>query len=430
MASGNSIVIVGGGICGVCTAYFLCEEGFAAPTQITLIETEAIASKASGKAAGFIAKDWHGPPTADLGRLSFELHKSLAAKLDDERAYGYRVGLDNLSLSVRPASAKAAKEAGTAALVMGNNKDDEGEEKHELEAHSEVHKIIFRAKPPPTGAAPASAWLDQHNVRRNDLIGDPAGSAQVDPRRFCETVWAECERRGVRLLRGVVRRAASSSSAEGRRVLKVATNSAGDEANLTEVPYDKLIIAAGPWSGDVLKLICGGVDVAGITNLPGHSVIIQPAAKTLPAEAVFADIRGVPSEEITTGPELFTRPSDELDGGRTTIYAAGENTGLPLPTDPSREIAPQDEAITRLLKACALISPALAEGRVLTRSLCYRPMTERGYPFISEVPDHPGIFLNSGHGPWGISLGPGSGKVMADLVLGKHTSADIGQLSL
>jgi glycine/D-amino acid oxidase-like deaminating enzyme len=37
------------------------------------------------------------------------------------------------------------------------------------------------------------------------------------------------------------------------------------------------------------------------------------------------------------------------------------------------------------------------------------------------VPGTEGLYLLTGHGPWGISLGPGSARVVADAVLGHPT---------
>ncbi|KAK0564546.1 hypothetical protein OC844_001646 [Tilletia horrida] len=419
MSGGEHIAIVGGGICGVCTAFYLLKAGVPG-ANITLIEAQGIASKASGKAGGFITQAWHGPATASLGRLSYELHTELASELDGERTYGYRSPLSNISLAVRPAGREMVAKADEAALALAlsaaNKTQDESGGGAQLHTHSAVHEIIFRARPAATGPAPASAWLDERNVREKELIGDPNGSAQVHPRLFCETVWAECERRGVRFVRAEVQGMSSSSTADGagRRVLSLTKGK--EEA----VPFTKLVVAAGPWSGQLLQKMCG-FDAGIITNLPGHSVIIEPT-QPLPAEALFADIRGVPASDVTLGPELFVRPD-------STVYAAGENTGEALPQD-LHDDAFDEDAIKRLLKACALISPALAQGRVLSKALCYRPMTDRGNPIISAVPGEEGIFLLSGHGPWGISLGPGSGKVMAELLLGKTLSAEISALTL
>lgn len=61
----KNIVIVGGGIVGVCTAYFLAISPHRPPgSTITIVEGTGIASAASGYSGGFLARDWHSPATA------------------------------------------------------------------------------------------------------------------------------------------------------------------------------------------------------------------------------------------------------------------------------------------------------------------------------------------------------------------------------
>ena len=75
MASAAKIVIVGGGISGVSTAYYLAKRG----VRATLVDPVGIAPAASGKAGGFLALDWNdGAPMGPLARKSFALHADLA----------------------------------------------------------------------------------------------------------------------------------------------------------------------------------------------------------------------------------------------------------------------------------------------------------------------------------------------------------------
>ena len=61
----KNIVIIGGGIAGTSTAYFLSTSASRSPdTKITLVEGVKIAAAASGFSGGFLAKDWHGSATA------------------------------------------------------------------------------------------------------------------------------------------------------------------------------------------------------------------------------------------------------------------------------------------------------------------------------------------------------------------------------
>jgi glycine/D-amino acid oxidase-like deaminating enzyme len=70
-AQPKDIVIIGGGIAGTSTAYFLATHpARSSDTKITLLEGVKIAAGASGYSGGFLAKDWHGSATAsesDIG---------------------------------------------------------------------------------------------------------------------------------------------------------------------------------------------------------------------------------------------------------------------------------------------------------------------------------------------------------------------------
>jgi glycine/D-amino acid oxidase-like deaminating enzyme len=52
------------------------------------------------------------------------------------------------------------------------------------------------------------------------------------------------------------------------------------------------------------------------------------------------------------------------------------------------------------------------------------PQTGDGLPVISDVPALPGLYVGSGHG-YGATVGPGSARVLADLVLGRAPQIDI-----
>ncbi len=76
--TGDQVVILGGGIHGVSTAYYLSTQ-FNLPCVI--VEQTSIACAASGKAGGFLAREWGSGPTIPLHKISYDLHKILAAQL-------------------------------------------------------------------------------------------------------------------------------------------------------------------------------------------------------------------------------------------------------------------------------------------------------------------------------------------------------------
>lgn len=74
---------------------------------------------------------------------------------------------------------------------------------------------------------------------------------------------------------------------------------------------------------------------------------------------------------------------------------------------------------------------------ILREGLCFRPVAAKGTPIVGRVADGVlgvkttgGVWIAAGHGPWGISLSLGTGKVMSEMVEGRPTSADVRQLGL
>lgn len=84
----SSTVVLGAGIIGVSTAYYLSKHQ--PPSSIHLVEASPeLFASASGYAGGFLAKDWFSSAVSSLGALSFEEHRKLAEKEDGASKWGY-----------------------------------------------------------------------------------------------------------------------------------------------------------------------------------------------------------------------------------------------------------------------------------------------------------------------------------------------------
>ena len=82
-------LILGAGIIGLSTAYYLSLTS-PDPSAIHLLDAApALLTTASGYAGGFLASDWFSAPTASLGALSFALHAELAAEFNGRERWGY-----------------------------------------------------------------------------------------------------------------------------------------------------------------------------------------------------------------------------------------------------------------------------------------------------------------------------------------------------
>jgi glycine/D-amino acid oxidase-like deaminating enzyme len=84
-------VIIGAGIIGVSTAYYLSHSPSSkADHIITILDPCKPASGASGKAAGFLSRTWTSEATSSLEGLSFQLYRDLAEQYRGAEEWGYR----------------------------------------------------------------------------------------------------------------------------------------------------------------------------------------------------------------------------------------------------------------------------------------------------------------------------------------------------
>lgn len=89
----TEIVICGGGIIGLFTAYHVLESpDLPSDARVTILESTAIGYGASSRAAGFIASNtsWHRPANYELCRLSEIEFKKIVDKFDGKASFGWR----------------------------------------------------------------------------------------------------------------------------------------------------------------------------------------------------------------------------------------------------------------------------------------------------------------------------------------------------
>ncbi|TIB93031.1 FAD dependent oxidoreductase [Wallemia mellicola] len=371
----KNILIVGAGIVGVSTAFYLSESD---DINITLIDSSGLASGASGKAGGFIAADWNA-----LSQLSWRIHQELAEKFNGYQTWGYRrVTALNLTAEI------------------GHRKCPQFE-----------HKKF------------GTNWVDPNVIVSScDLLGSPNNCAQVTPKPLVEILFQNSKANLVKAhLKSIIR----STDNDNRPRAVIVTDGEKD----WEIVCDDVVFATGPWTGNVAQSVLSK-DEANVTRVGGqriHSLILRPPTQLeMSAHCLFVQllIRGhAPSE-----PEFFARP----DG---TAFICGSADEEPIPSK-ANQVKIDSNSITELKKAASSISPqhfSTFEGsltEVIAEQACYMPIPtgSSSNPLIGTI--SPGIHVGAGHSVWGILLGPGTGKVLAEIITqGKAISADISRLT-
>ncbi|GAA5892172.1 hypothetical protein JCM8208_001462 [Rhodotorula glutinis] len=440
----SEVVILGAGIVGLCTAFYTLD--LAPSTRVTLVEAgSTIASGASSQAGGFLAfgTAWHEPASQSLARLSGECHGELAARLDGASRFGFR-------------------ECGAVGLNVGGVDEDRSKYRTLPGGRKEGRQEGE------AGRLPRGEWVEGDK----EVLSIEGGVAQLDPAEFCATLHDHLSTTFAGRFSTIFGRATSLSPLDpsSRRTITIVPRAdlpSPLSTSTLSLTLDRLVVAAGPWSAAVLSTL--NLPPIPLTNLPGHSLLIRPSltgfvprpdasSTALPPEAVFAGISGAvggvhastsglargltPDEKregFTRSPEFFVRTNG-------LVYVAGENSipetraqraaGLPnkLPESVDEVRGMIDgRLVGRLKRAAGAVSALLKEenGAVVEKEqFCYRPISPDREPIIGQLsPSDPTVYVSTAKGPWGITLAPGAGKVVAQLMLGLEPGADIEALS-
>ena len=266
-------------------------------------------------------------------------------------------------------------------------------------------------------------WVAAESAKSYYEMGTPANTAQVHPYYFTTSMAQLAEEKGAKIILGSV----SSVDRSGGAVKSV-TYQDKETSEIHTIPVTDVIIAAGPWTRFIYP-------PAPISAMRAHSVTIKSkspiSAYTLFTEIslppnfgrtdTFAKSKSPHSKQVT--PEIYARPGDE-------VYACGEgDTMVPLPKT-TADVETDQSRCQDIIDYVSSISDELRDGEVTARQACYLPNVQAasGGPLIGET-GVKGLLMAAGHTCWGIQNGPGTGKVISELVFdGKAKSASIGSL--
>jgi glycine/D-amino acid oxidase-like deaminating enzyme len=369
------VAVIGGGIVGTATAAFLAEAGL----RVRLYEREAIASGASGRNSGVVQHPFD-PIMAELYRGTLAEYRQL------ESASG-----GGFSLAAEPSG------------------------------------LLYVGRDPVAAERTARAWSDAWPDARPEVVEGPT-LTRLEPALAPDLVacwlgigFPVAPAAATEAFAGLASRLGVEIVIGGGFAIPALANDrvVGVERDGSVQAAGAVVVAAGPWTPDVvdptrrwrpIRRSWGVVASVIVPDAPRHGLEAIDIDIEPPAEPRVEDVR----EAANASGGLDAAPRDEAVDFSLAPAAGSSSLGstfLPDEPDPAAWLAALRRVGSRYV-------PAVADAPVLGLRCCARPVSLDGRPLIGPVPWADGLWVAAGHGPWGISTGPGSARLLVDAFLG------------
>ena len=365
----SPICVVGGGIVGLATAYFLSKEN----QKVLLLERDSFGSHSSGFAYGSLS------PLGEAGH-----YKDISSE----------ISLAKLGMALHTRFSKELPE------ISGIDTQHRFRPAIDLAfSDKEVEECKVQVEWRKTQDGYSSEWLNSDEVRKivpeisEEIMGAAytEGVADVDPYRLVLALVQACEKMGVEIQHGEF----TGINVTSKTITSINTKT-------KTIPCSSLVLAMGPWMKNVSDWI-------------GISVPIRP----LKGQIIKLNVPDVSIGYSVgwQGNYACTKLDDLLWVGTTEEDVGFENT----PTNDAR-----DWIISILLK----MFPNLDNAELVQHTACLRPLAKDGMVILGPVEGYRNLILATGAGRKGILLGPAMGKIVSELLTNQETSIDISQFNI
>ncbi len=405
------VLVLGGGVVGVTTAYYLARDG----AEVELVEgADALGTDATDGNAGLIAPGhsfaWASPRApAMLARSLLGKQTAIQVRLRPDPQL-VRWGLRFL----RECTAERARRNTLVKLRLCQYSQRQldqlarDEQIDYLDSHTGILYLYRDPHELELGAAKMQLLADHGQECRvlgadevvavepvfaavkEEIAGavysptDGCGNSQVFARRLAEA----CGRLGVRFRLSTTVRALRT---DGDRVTGVVTDDGLLDA-------DVYVLALGVGSPSVARTI--GVKLP-IYPAKGYTVNFPIRDGGAPS------IGGVDEKLLVAWAPL---------GDKLRMTSTAEFCGYDRTT--------KDSAFGNIMRLAHELLPGAADYSAGERRACLRPMTPDGPPVIGKG-RHSNLFFNTGHGHMGWTMACGSSRAVADLIQGRRPEIDL-----
>ncbi|MFT7550511.1 MAG: D-amino-acid dehydrogenase [Rhodothermales bacterium] len=386
------VVVVGGGVIGLCTALELARAG----RQVTVIAEGSPGEGTSAGNAGMLVPSHVVPLSAPgvisqglrwLMRRDAPFHLKLRPDLDLLRwLWQFRAHCTEAHVQ---RSVPLLRDLSLASMEAYR---DLAEERNDFGLSNTGLMMVYRTEKlraamaheadVAIGAGLRVQRLDADGVRQAEpgLLSPALGAilfeedGRLDPNRFLKTLRQRLKSNG-------------GTTMYGSHVRTVGPGFV--ETTTGRIRCNDVVVAAGAWSPGLLKTAGHKIPVQ---PAKGYSVTVPPAPGGLTMPMILME------ERVT-----ITPMPDKLRFGGTLSLA-----GFDARVDRER--------VSPILREAVRYHPEL-DPSSLPVWCGFRPAPPDGLPIMGKLGD--GLWCNTGHGMLGVSLGPASGRLVADQMLGR-----------
>lgn len=407
----TDVAIVGGGIVGTATALACLARGL----TVALVDPGGIRNAASYGNAGVISRGSLFP-VAGPGMLKklprYALNRDVAIRVD----YGSLLAVAPWLIAFMRRCNEASWREAAAALdpLCAAAYDEHWRVAGEIGARDLIMRRgwvkLYRSEEAFAAGALERELLGQHKVAFEVIDG--AELPQFEPalkRRYAKAVW-HTETGSVRDPGALVQAYEAAAAQRGATLVAARARTVEED-------------------GDGAKILLeGGGEISAKTVVIAAGAAAHDLTRTMGYRLPLAAERGYHRHFADAGDHKLSRPIHDTGGG---YVVSPMNAGLRLLS--GVELARRDAApdFTQITAVETDARQTLAMGETVEPAPWHgsRPSTPDGMPVIGRAPRHPHVVFAFGHGHIGLSTGPVTGRLVAEIVTGAPTAVPIAPFS-
>ncbi len=364
----SDILIIGGGILGTSLAYQLGARGI---RNVSLLEKGEPGDGSTGKSAAIIRMHYTNAATVQLALRSRELFLNWTDAVDPHPVYD----ATGWFFLVPPDQEDNLRDN----LAMNQ---EQGVDAELMDVTNIVQKI--------DGINPDGIGCGIYERK----------SGCADPNATCQGLARSAQQHGVNVVTGA---GVDRLLTDGDRIVGAEVNGERFEAGVT-------VLAAGPWSGNLLAGI--GLDLPLEVTREQELVLRANAPSDIP-----------PFSISNMCDQIYLRPMNETGILLGRGYPKDYETVDPDSHKESHDASFADDASSRLTHRF----PRLAGAQLERGVVGLYTVTPDWHPVVGPATSHPGLWVATGGSGHSFKIGPALGEMLADLILdGESNWIDAG----